>query len=160
MGCKGSKAKNKRDGILVTTNTSRADRILKVIILGEPGVGKTSLVRRFGGEAFAENSISSLGSDFIEKSYNVGEQVIQVQLWDTGGGERFRAMTTSFYRAAVLVFLVYDITNKATLEQINIWVSQLQKFVYGDITKFLVGNKLDLEDKRAISTTEGEVIDM
>lgn len=103
---------------------------LKILIVGESGVGKSSLLLRFVDGRFDLNSHSTIGVDYKTKMVNVDGTKVRLALWDTAGQERFRALTQSFYRGAHGVIFVYDITKRHTYIKLHDWLSELES--YGD----------------------------
>eukprot|EP00600_Ochromonadales_sp_CCMP1393_P009421 CAMPEP_0174968404 /NCGR_PEP_ID=MMETSP0004_2-20121128/8114_1 /TAXON_ID=420556 /ORGANISM="Ochromonas sp., Strain CCMP1393" /LENGTH=225 /DNA_ID=CAMNT_0016217631 /DNA_START=117 /DNA_END=794 /DNA_ORIENTATION=+ len=132
---------------------------LKLLTIGDSGVGKTWLLLRWAGAAGKLSSYASsmptIGIDFKMKTTIVNGRRIKVQVWDTAGQERFRTITTSYYRHSQGILLVYDITDPLTFESIRSWMSQIRAHADQGISTILVGNKIDLTAQRAISYEEG-----
>merc|ERR1712087_731247 len=101
--------------------------LLKVIILGESGVGKTALLHKYVSNQFIENHKATIGADFMTKEIEIDDKLITLQMWDTAGQERFKSLGNSFYRGADAAILVYDITDKATFTKIDEWRSNFLK---------------------------------
>ena len=122
---------------------------LKILLIGDSFVGKTSLLLKYCDGQFPEAHMATIGVEFKDKIINVGKWQIRLQIWDTSGQERFRSITQNFYRNADGILFVYDITNRESFSHIKDWLmdSQVED---SDIKRILVGNKIDLEDKRAI----------
>ncbi|KAJ2556451.1 hypothetical protein EV175_001997 [Coemansia sp. RSA 1933] len=110
----------------------------KVAILGKQAVGKTSLVTRYVHHTFSDHTPSTIGASFVTAKIAVDDWECRLQLWDSAGQERFRAMTQMYYRGANAVILVYDITSEESFRDVDTWVQVL----------FLVGNKLDLSPEK------------
>jgi len=128
----------------------------KVIILGNIDVGKTSLIVRFVDKTFEE----STSQEFETKDGSVlvdGKEVF-LQIQDTAGQERFRTLTSSYYRNANAMIVVYDVTNKESFDVVEGFVKEGNTYSSSSCCKFLVGNKKDAEDKRVVSRAEGEEI--
>jgi len=134
------------------------DYLIKLLALGDSGVGKTSLLFNFTDGEFNAGFIATVGIDFREKrvtytSRNGEKNKVHLQLWDTAGQERFRSLTTAFYRDAMGFLLVFDLCSEQSFMNTRNWLTQLEAHAYcatPDIV--LCGNKADLEDKRQIST--------
>lgn len=132
-----------------------SEPIYKIMLLGDSGVGKTSILLRFTDDIFTKSLESTIGVDFKMKSIKVENTSIQLQIWDTAGQESHQrktmnTYTTSCFRGANGVILVYDITQKSSFEDIHCWLLEINK--YGnDCQKIIVGNKTDLEESRAVS---------
>jgi Ras-related protein Rab-11A len=129
------------------------DLIFKVILLGDSGVGKSTLFERWKNDLYVPTTIT-VGIEIYSRYYSCEGKVIQIQVWDTAGQEAFRSITRSYYRDAKGALLVYDITKEKTFENISTWSKDLFDTLDQDvkIPVLLVGNKDDLEDKRTVST--------
>ncbi|XP_041282533.1 ras-related protein Rab-18-B-like isoform X2 [Onychostruthus taczanowskii] len=117
---------------------------LKLLLVGDSGVGKSSLLRRFTDGAFEPRLTPTVGIDFKMKKMVVEGRAVQLAIWDTAGQERFRTVTPSYYRGAQGVVLVYDVTRKATFTGLGRWLSEVEMYTTSSSTvKMLVGNKTD-----------------
>jgi len=132
------------------------DYLFKLLLIGDSGVGKTSVLFRFSDDAFNSTFISTIGIDFKIRTIELGDKKIKLQIWDTAGQERFRTITTAYYRGAMGILLVYDITNEKSFENIKTWIKNIEQHASADVEKMILGNKCDMEDKRKISTAQGE----
>ncbi|CEG80007.1 Putative Rab family, other [Rhizopus microsporus] len=133
------------------------DYLFKIIIIGDSGVGKSNLLLRYTSNEFLQDSRSTIGVEFATKTINIDNHVIKAQLWDTSGQERYKAITSAFYRGAVGALLVYDITRKSSFNHIAQWLEELNEHIEDSIPLVLVGNKIDLSDtSRAVSTEEAK----
>lgn len=122
------------------------DRIIKVLIIGESGVGKSSLIRRFVDDEFDDNHDVTIGVDFKTKLMNIDGVEFKLAIWDTAGAERFRSLTPSFYRNAKCAILVYDVTNRESLQKLDSWLQELENYSNNrNIPTMVVGNKIDME---------------
>ncbi|XP_017064783.1 ras-related protein Rab-18 [Drosophila eugracilis] len=131
-----------------------ADRAIKLLVIGESGVGKSSLIRRFVENKFDHNHDVTIGMDFKSKVMNVDGIDYKVALWDTAGAERFRSLTPSFYRKALGAILVYDITNRDSLVKLEAWLAELDSYSDNpNIAIIVVGNKID--EERVVDREEG-----
>jgi len=124
----------------------------KIIIVGDSGVGKTNLVKRFTQNSFNLNSQATVGVEFFSNQYFINDKLFKVEIWDTAGQERYKSITAAYYKGASGAIIVYDVTNKATFNNIERWYNEIKEFALKDIQIMLVGNKTDLEEKRVIST--------
>jgi len=116
----------------------------KVVILGDTGVGKTSMVNQYVRGQFTERTQATIGAAFMRKDVLVNDWNIILQIWDTAGQERFRSMALMYYRGAHAAILVFDITSRDTLEKVGGWVEELQEHANEDIVLVLAANKCDL----------------
>nr|CAD7426358.1 unnamed protein product [Timema monikensis] len=123
------------------------DLLFKLLLIGDSGVGKTCILFRFSDDAFTTTFISTIGIDFKIKTVE-----------DTAGQERFHTITTSYYRGAMGIMLVYDITNEKSFENIVKWLRNIDEHANEDVEKMILGNKNDMEDKRVVSKDRGEAI--
>ena len=132
------------------------EMMIKVILIGDSGVGKTNIMSKYLKNQFMENSKATVGVEFGSKLFNHQGHKIKAQIWDTAGQEKYKAITGAYYKGCKGAFVVYDITKKETFESVEKWVNDLK--VTGDpkITVLLIGNKSDLEDRREVSKEQGE----
>ena len=133
---------------------------VKVVLLGEAGVGKTCIISQFISGVFDPDTISSLSAQFITKNMELKniKKVIKFDIWDTAGQERFRALAKIFYKDAKVICLVYDITSKKTFEELKeFWYEQQTKLnVDGDPIFAVVANKNDLYENQQVKDEEGK----
>lgn len=134
------------------------DLLFKLLLIGDSGVGKTSILFRFSDDAFTPTFISTIGIDFKIKTIELRGKKIKLQIWDTAGQERFHTITTSYYRGAMGIMLVYDITNSKSFDNILKWLRNIEEHANEDVEKMIVGNKCDMEDRRIIPKEKGEAI--
>jgi len=130
------------------------DYLFKIIIIGNSGVGKSSLLLRFTDRIFEYSHVSTIGVDFKIQTIQLDNKIIKMQIWDTAGNERFRTITTSYYRGSHGVCIVFDLTDKQSFENINSWFTEIEKYASNNIKKILVGNKCDISKDREISYKE------
>ena len=127
---------------------------LKILLLGDSFVGKTSLILKYIDGYFSENHISTIGIDFKEKKINYKNMEIILQIWDTSGQERFRSLAKSFYNKADGILFVFDVSNKESFENLKYWLNDTN--IEKDAKKIIVGNKIDLQEQRVISKEKME----
>jgi small GTP-binding protein len=125
-------------------------REVKVVLLGDAGVGKSSLVLRFVTGAFDRYSESTIGASFMSKNMTVDGQPIKFQIWDTAGQEKYHSLAPMYYRGAAAAIIVYDITKASSFETLKMWVRELQQMGPENIVLAVCGNKCDLEEKREV----------
>jgi len=128
----------------------------KLVFLGEQSVGKTSLITRFMYDSFDNTYQATIGIDFLSKTMYLDDRTVRLQLWDTAGQERFRSLIPSYIRDSSVAVVVYDITNRASFMNTAKWVDDVRGERGTDVIIVLVGNKTDLNDKRQVTTEEGE----
>lgn len=131
---------------------------VKILLLGNSSVGKTSILIKFSENRFEENYVATVGLNYVVKKIQVNQtESIKMQIWDTSGEERFKSIAKNFYRGAQGVFLVYDITDKQSFIDVKEWITQIKENSDNeDIIIILIGNKSDLEKKRKVTPAEGE----
>ncbi|XP_049624234.1 ras-related protein Rab-26 [Suncus etruscus] len=133
------------------------DVAFKVMLVGDSGVGKTCLLVRFKDGAFlAGTFISTVGIDFRNKVLDVDGVKVKLQIWDTAGQERFRSVTHAYYRDAHALLLLYDVTNKASFDNIQAWLTEIQEFAHHNAVLMLLGNKVDSTQERVVRREDGE----
>ncbi|XP_077359816.1 ras-related protein Rab-26 isoform X1 [Festucalex cinctus] len=133
------------------------DIAFKVMLVGDSGVGKTCLLVRFKDGAFLAGSfISTVGIDFRNKVMSIDAVKVKLQIWDTAGQERFRSVTHAYYRDAHALLLLYDVTNKASFDNIRAWLTEIHEYTQQDVVIMLLGNKADSNHDRVVKREEGE----
>lgn len=128
----------------------------KLIFLGDQAVGKSCILNRFMNDTFSEDYQATIGLDFQSKNVQIENQDIHLLLYDTAGQEKFRSLIPMYTRDANIILLVYDISVKESFTHLPDWIKDLTNVNLNDVIFALVGNKIDLADKRAVSTEEGE----
>ncbi|KAK4473560.1 hypothetical protein MN116_002917 [Schistosoma mekongi] len=131
------------------------DYLFRLLLIGDSGVGKTSILLRFSEDMFNLTFISTIGIDFMIRTVDIDGKKIKLQIWDTAGQERFKTITTAYYRGAMGIMLVYDITNKHSFNNIKTWMQNIYEHANNDVEKMLLGNKCDVEEKRQVSQKDG-----
>ncbi|CAN7983408.1 unnamed protein product [Ixodes hexagonus] len=132
------------------------DFLFKLLLIGDSGVGKTSILFRFSDNKFDGSFISTIGIDFKIRIIEIDGKKIKLQIWDTAGQERFRTITTAYYRGAMGIMLVYDVTKENTFENIKTWIRNTDEHAAADVEKMILGNKCDMNDLRQVSKERGE----
>ena len=135
---------------------STFDYLLKYIIIGNSGVGKSNITIRFLHDKFSEHYIPTIGVEYGAKSIVIDNMTYRIQIWDTAGQENYRSITRSYYTNCSCALVVYDITNRQSFEDVQTWIKDCKKNTKNNILFVLIGNKIDLDDKRVITYEEGE----
>lgn len=130
--------------------------VFKVVLIGESGVGKSNLLSRFTKNEFNHDSRTTIGVEFSTRTVQLDNFTIKAQIWDTAGLERYRAITSAYYRGAVGALLVYDISKHLTYENAERWLKELYDHADPHMVVMLVGNKSDLESLRTVPTDEAK----
>ena len=132
--------------------------IFKIILIGDANIGKTSLINRYVTNLFNEKYLCTIGVDFMMKSIIYDNQLIKLQIWDTAGMEKYKQITTSYYRGAQAAIVCFDLTSKSSFESVTKWIDDFSQF-YNPIfhkTIILVGNKADLIEQREVTDVDIE----
>lgn len=132
---------------------------VKLVLLGEAAVGKSSIVLRFVSNEFQPNKEPTIGAAFLTQKCRLEDRVLRYEIWDTAGQERFHSLAPMYYRNAQAAVVVYDITKASSLEKAKSWVKELQRQANPNIVIALAGNKLDLVQPSATSSASGDNTD-
>lgn len=137
--------------------SAQYDCLIKVLMIGNTSCGKSSLLTRYVDDSFEPSRISTIGIDFKMKTIDVLGKRAKLQIWDTAGQERFRTITQAYYRGAMGIIIVYDVTDRRSFEDVKRdWIINVDRHVNLEVRKTLVGNKSDMESERAVGTEEGQ----
>ena len=129
----------------------------KILLLGNIFVGKSSILIKYSDDYFPENYIATVGLDYRLKHFDLPNgQKGKIQIWDTAGQDRFKSITKNYYNNSNGIILVYSVIDKKSFDDISNWIDEIKEQTKDDIIIFLVGNKIDLNEKRVISIKEGE----
>ena len=126
----------------------------KIIFVGDSGVGKTTMIKNLNEEPYKDLNESSIGIDFYSKKIKYKGTEIRLQIWDTAGQEKYRGLIPSYIRNAALIFLIYEISSKESFDNLTQWIEFINSYEKTKIV--LCGNKIDLENERKVSKTQGE----
>ncbi|KAI6153253.1 rab-type small GTP-binding protein [Pisolithus tinctorius] len=131
------------------------DFLIKLLLIGDSGVGKSCLLLRFCDDAWTPSFITTIGIDFKIRTIELDGKRIKLQIWDTAGQERFRTITTAYYRGAMGILLVYDVTDERSFNNIRTWYANIEQHASEGVNKILIGNKSDWDDKRVVTKEQG-----
>jgi Ras-related protein Rab-5C len=129
---------------------------VKIVMIGSTTVGKSSIVNRYAREMFDPDTASTVGAVFVSKILTTGGTSVKLQIWDTGGSERYRAMAPIYYQGADGAVIVYDVTSPLSFSEVVTWLEELRDQVSETVSIALVGNKSDLTEERAIQTVTAQ----
>ena len=131
---------------------SKEDFKLKVVLLGDSGVGKTNLISRYVTNKFDEDTKSTIGVEFFCKTYKVNnDKIIKVEIWDTAGQERYKSITSVYYKGSKGAFIVYDITSRKSFDNIDKWINEIKEKNANEVKLIIIGNKIDLINERQVT---------
>ncbi|KAF5284645.1 hypothetical protein FQR65_LT13476 [Abscondita terminalis] len=131
------------------------DHLFKLLIIGDSGVGKSSLLLRFADNTFSGSYITTIGVDFKIRTVTIDGQRIKLQIWDTAGQERFRTITSTYYRGTHGVIVVYDVTNGESFANVKRWLHEIEQNC-DVVNRILVGNKNDCPDRKVVLTEDAK----
>ena len=126
------------------------DKLFKILLIGNSGVGKSSILLKFADSSFSESYIQTIGVDFKTKTIEHEGKNYKLQVWDTAGQERFKSIMNAYYRGANAVIIVYDVTDKESFEGLNKHYDEASQNSSEKCVKIVVGNKTDIEDFRQV----------
>ena len=142
------------------------DYLFKILLIGNTFVGKSSLLQRFIDQSWNGKFDPTIGVDFVRiiknkkiqklKTIEVEGKKVKLQIWDTAGEERFRTITTSYYKGAQAIIVVYDITDRDSFDHVKNWMADCDKFAKEGVLRILAGNKFDLNNIRKVGKDEAE----
>jgi len=141
------------------SNKSAAyDYLIKLLLIGDSGVGKSCLLLRFSDDSFTPSFITTIGIDFKIRTIDLEGKRIKLQIWDTAGQERFRTITTAYYRGAMGILLVYDVTDEKSFNNIRNWIRNIEQHATESVNKILIGNKCDMVEKKVVDSARGKAL--
>ena len=138
------------------TSESDIDFLVKIVTVGDSGVGKTNLLSRFTRGSFSEDTHNTIGVDFSAVDLDIEGRAVKAQFWDTAGQEKYRAVASAYYKNAHGAIIVYDITRHESFANVEGWLNELREHGDKGIQLLIVGNKADLEGQRQVLTTQGQ----
>lgn len=136
-------------------NAREYDHLFKLLIIGDSGVGKSSLLLRFADNTFSGSYITTIGVDFKIRTVEIGGEKVKLQIWDTAGQERFRTITSTYYRGTHGVIVVYDVQSAESFVNVKRWLHEIEQNC-DSVNRILVGNKDDSPDKKVVETTDAQ----
>ena len=139
------------------SRSTKYDYLIKLLLIGDSGVGKSCLLLRYADDTFTSSFITTIGIDFKIKSILIDDSKVKLQIWDTAGQERFRTITTAYYRGAMGILLVYDVADENSFFNVKNWMKQIDQNAAENVNRVLIGNKCDL-DERKVSYEQGKAL--
>jgi len=142
---------------IMAGNKSPYDMLIKLLLIGDSGVGKSCLLCRYSDDVFNSNFITTIGIDFKIRTIELDGSKIKLQIWDTAGQERFRTITQAYYRGAMGILLVYDVCDDKSFQNIRTWMRNIEQHANEQVEKILLGNKCDQpKDKQMVTEEQGQ----
>lgn len=132
------------------------DYKFKICVIGSAGCGKSCMVDQLINKKLSDEVKPTVGVEYRPYQFTINDYIIQLELWDTAGQERYNAVTKTYFRSAVGCVLVYDTTQQSSFNELTFWLNQFRQFADPNAIIILVGNKIDLEDKREIQSDVAE----
>ena len=138
---------------------AKKEFLSKILVIGDGSVGKSCIIRRYVDNEFESTHLQTVGLDFKLKNIQLDDgNSLKAQIWDTAGQERFHSITRNYFKNAHGIILIYDVTLIESFHNVKNWIKQIKKEASDKVSIILVGNKIDMENKRAVSNEEGEKI--
>jgi len=141
-----------------SSKSAAYDYLIKLLLIGDSGVGKSCLLLRFSDDSFTPSFITTIGIDFKIRTIELEGKRIKLQIWDTAGQERFRTITTAYYRGAMGILLVYDVTDEKSFNNIRNWIRNIEQHATESVNKILIGNKCDMVEKKVVDSARGKAL--
>ena len=138
-------------------NSSEYEFIFKLILIGNSGVGKSSIIQRYMKQTFENSYKCTIGVDFLMKTLEIKNKVVKLQLWDTAGQEKYKSMVSSYYRGANVALVVFDLTDHSSFDSLPIWIENYYKNGPEQKNIILIGNKKDMVEERKVTQEEAEL---
>ena len=147
---------NQQDYEILPDGVGNSNFSFKIIVIGDSAVGKSSLTLRAIKDQYKDFYSPTIGFEFISFNVKIKNQIVKLQIWDTCGQEIYRSLISSFYRNSSLAIIVYSIDNLESFENIDSWLDEIKSQTHPNLKIFLIGNKVDLEDKRVVTKKDAE----
>jgi small GTP-binding protein len=129
-------------------NNNNNELLIKILLLGESGVGKTSILLNYTENKFSKSYLPTIGIDYKTKILDINNHNIKIKIWDTAGQEKFRNLTSQYFRNSNGIFIIFDLSDKLTFDRINDWMKQINYYLYSiDVPIVLLGNKCDNKNR-------------
>lgn len=132
------------------------DYLCKILVIGDSGCGKTSLLKKYVDDYFNEKWVSTIGVDYYIKSIISHNKILKLQLWDTAGQERFRTIINFYYEGSAAIIITYDITCRKSFNNLRYWLYEALNYAKDLITILIMGTKNDIKDRREVTYEEGK----
>ena len=147
---------DQKDYEILPDDYTQYDLSFKIIVIGDSGVGKSCFTNKATKNLFEDDYNATIGFEFFNFNIRLNDKIIKLQIWDTCGQELYRSLITNFYRNASLAIIVYEVTSLDSFQNVEMWLRELRTHSSPNIKIILVGNKIDLAEKRKVTTKQGE----
>ena len=137
------------------TKPNYHDVLVKLLLVGDSGCGKSNMLLKYVDDMYMASFVSTIGIDFKIKTIEIEGKKVKLQIWDTAGQERFRTITTAYYRGAMGIMIVYSVTDEQSFKNVHSWIKNIMDHSNNNVKLLLVGNKIDCEQDRIITTARG-----
>ena len=134
------------------TNSQKETYKFKLVVVGDSGVGKTNLIKRFINNEFKSDSKATVGVEFLSKNFIINKEIFKIEIWDTAGQERYKSITTAYYKGAKGAMIIYDVTNQSSFDNVDKWFNEIKDKAAKNTNLIIIGNKTDLTDKKVINS--------
>ena len=136
------------------SNSQKENYKFKVVVVGDSGVGKTNLIKRFINNEFKSDSKATVGVEILSKNFIINNEIFKIEIWDTAGQERYKSITTAYYKGAKGAMIIYDVTNQNSFNNVDKWFNEIKDKASKNINLIMIGNKTDLDDKKVVSSED------
>jgi len=140
--------------ISITETFEREDNSIKIVIVGDSGVGKSNILTRFTNDDFNQESKATVGVDLASRTLKIDDKTIKLHIWDSAGQEKFKSITAAYYKGAKGAMIVYDISKKESFNSIGKWYQEVREYGDKNMSIILIGNKSDLILLRSVEVEE------
>ncbi|OHT01803.1 Ras-related protein Rab11E [Tritrichomonas foetus] len=141
---------------ILPMESAEPDYLIKIVLIGDSGVGKSNLLSQFARNQFNADSKTTIGVEFATKTIQIKNKTVKAQIWDTAGQERYRAITSAYYKGANGAMILYDITSSISFSSLDRWMKELRDNTDQNLVIMLIGNKSDLAQLRSVSLADGK----
>jgi Ras-related protein Rab-6A len=148
--------KEEKDYEILGEDVAQVNFSFKIIVIGDPAVGKSSLTKRGTKNHFDDVYSPTIGFEFLSFNIRIKDKIVKLQIWDTCGQEVYRSLISSFYKNSSLAIIVYSIDNQESFDNLESWLDEIKTQTHPDLKIFLIGNKVDLEDQRVVQKSTAE----
>jgi len=140
--------------VSISETLEREDNSIKIVIVGDSGVGKSNILTRFTQDDFNQESKATIGVELSTRTIKIDDKIIKIHIWDTAGQEKFKSITAAYYKGAKGAMIVYDISKKESFNSVGKWYQEVQEFGDRNMSVVLIGNKSDLILLRSVEEKE------